>query len=177
MVDGAGSADAPVHTVGGFDRAARAWVLASFGIGGTLAGVLIPWLAGVAADLPWVPFQGPLQLLGSFDDPWLVWGRPAIAALLGLAGAAWVIADAPVLLISRQDIRVRRRGEVTRVIARDKVDGVYRERGTVIILSATGRELFRDDVEGSVEAIRDAFLDCAYPWEGTPGPPRDDAAG
>ncbi len=158
----------PVRTVGGFSHADRAWVLVLFGGGGAVAGVLIPWLAGMAADLPWAPFQGPLRLLGSFDDAWLVWGRPAIGVFLGIAFATWVIANAAVLLISREEIRIKRRGEVTRVIPRDKVDAVYRERGKVVIFSDKGRELFRDDVEGTLDVIRDAFLDTAYPWEGTP---------
>ena len=44
-------------------------MLALFGLGGAALGALLPFLAGWATDLPWVPFRGPLELLGSFDQP------------------------------------------------------------------------------------------------------------
>lgn len=164
----AGSDVPPQRTVGGFDRAGRVWVVALFGVGGVGAGVLLPLLAGWAADLPWVPFQGPLRLLSSFDQAWLVWGRPAFGLLAGLGFASWIILDSPVLDISRQEIRVRRRGQVERVIERAKVDAVHRRGSKVIIETAGGRTLFEDDVEGDRSAVRNAFVDNGYPWEGAP---------
>ena len=87
-------------TVGGFDRTGRAWVIALFVLGGIALGILLPAIARWASDFPWVPFQGPLQLLGSFDQPWLVWGRPILGALIALGFALWVIIDSPVLVIT-----------------------------------------------------------------------------
>lgn len=42
-----------------------------FGLGGAALGAALPSLATVAAQLPWVPFPGPFELLGSFDLLWL----------------------------------------------------------------------------------------------------------
>ncbi|MBM9458706.1 hypothetical protein JK386_02215 [Nocardioides sp. zg-536] len=157
------------QTVGGFDRAGTLWVLGLFGLGGAVLGVVIPVLARWATELPWLPFQGPLELVGSFDQAWLVWGRPAIGVLAGLALATWVLLQSPVLTIGPEEIQVRRRGEVERVIARDKVDSVHLAGSKVVIETASGRKLFEDEVEGSKAATRDAFLAHGYPWEG----PRD----
>lgn len=154
------------RTVGGFDRGGRVWVLVLFGIGGIALGFLLPLLATWAAKLPWMPFQGPIELLGSFDDTWLVWGRPLIGLALGLALAIWVIADSPVLRIGADRIEVRRRGETQRVIERAKVDSVHRRGSTVVIETPGGRTLFKGDVEGDRGQIRDAFVDLGYPWEG-----------
>ena len=160
-------ADGPSQrTVGGFDRGSTVWIVVLLAVGGATVGALFPLLARWAADLPWVPFQGPLRLLGSFDQPWLVWGRPALGLLAGLAGAAWVILDSPVLDISRTEIQVRRRGQVERVIERAKVDAVYRRGSKIVIEAATGRTLFEGDIEGDRSVVRAAFVDNAYPWEG-----------
>lgn len=156
----------PVQTVGGFDRSGRLWVIGLFAAGGAALGALIPLLAGWAAGLPWVPFQGPLRLLGSFDEPWLVWGRPAIGLVAGLALAAWVIADSPLLEIGPDRIRVRRRGEVQRVIERGRVASVHPRGSKVVIETDTGRSLFEGDVEGDKARLRSAFVDHGYPWEG-----------
>jgi hypothetical protein len=154
------------RTVGGFDRAGRVWVLTLFGIGGVAVGAILPPLARWAAELPWVPFEGPIRLLGSFDDAWLVWGRPVLGLVAGLAFAGWVIVDSPRLAISREQVEVRRRGQVERVIARATVASV-RPRGAKILVEAeSGRTLFEDDVEGDRSAIRSAFVDLGYPWEG-----------
>lgn len=155
-------------TVGGFDASGRAWVVALFGVGGGAFGALLPLLARLAVQLPWMPFQGPLQLLGSFDQAWLTWLRPAVGLLLGLAFAAWVIMNSPRLHIDGHQVRVERQGSIDRAIDRDKVDAVYRRGSKLIIESAAGRTLFADDVEGDPDAVRDAFLAHGYPWEGAP---------
>ncbi|MGY1856377.1 YqeB family protein [Modestobacter sp. SYSU DS0290] len=154
------------RTVGGFDRPARVWVLGLFGAGGVAAGLLLPRLAGWAADLPWVPFQGPLELIGSFDRSWLTWGWPVGGLVAGLLFAGYVIADSPVLRIGPAEVEVRRRGRVERVVPRDVVDAVYRRRSHVVMENRTGRTLFDDDVEGDARSVRDAFLAAGWPWEG-----------
>ena len=159
--------ESPLREIGGFDRSGASWVLVLFGVGGAGLGALIPVLAGWAAELPWVPFQGPLELLGSFDDTWLVWGRPLIGLVAGLAFAGWTIFDTPVLRMSTTEIQVQRRGETERVISREAVDAVYRKGGSTVVESATGRRLFEGDIEDEREVIRDAFLALGYPWEGS----------
>lgn len=153
--------------VGGFDRSGKAWVLALFGGGGAGLGALLPIVAGWAAGLPWVPFQGPLQLLGSCDQTWLTWGRPILGVAAGLTFAVWVILDSPVLDFHVGEINVERRGQVERVIQRSKVDAVYRRGSKIVIETASGRTLFEDEVEGDKDVLRDAFLSHGFPWEGS----------
>lgn len=167
MTDRDADAAPPARTVGGFDQTGRTWVLALFGLGGAGVGAVLPLLAGWAAALPWVPFQGPLQLLGSFDQQWLVWGRPTLGLLLGLAFAAWVIHDSPVLEIDGQRLKVRRRGEVQRVVERHKVGAVYPKGSKIVVETEVGRALFEGDVEGEKDQVREAFLEHGYPWEGS----------
>lgn len=157
----------PSHqTVGGFDRSGKGWVLALFGVGGAGLGALLPILAGWTARLPWVPFRGPLELLSSFDQTWLTWGRPILGVAAGLTFAAWVILDSPVLDFHDDEIHVRRRGQVERVIQRSKVDAVYRRGSKIVIESASGRKMFEDEVEGDKDVLRDVFLSHGFPWEG-----------
>lgn len=169
MTDPSAHAGRPARTVGGFDRSGRGWVLGLFGGGGAVLGALLPWLARWAGELPWMPFQGPLRLLGSFDEPWLLWGWPAAGLVVGLVLAVWVIASTPVLDIDPESIQVRRRGQVERVIARATVAGVHPRGSTIVVETAEGRTLFEGDVEGDRAEVRSAFVDHGYPWEG----PRD----
>jgi len=159
----------PHQTVGGFDRSGRLWVAALCGGGGVALGALIPILARWVATLPWAPLQGPIELLGSTSQPWLAWGRPVLGLAVGLAMAAWIVVDSPVLDIHDHEIHVRRRGQVERVIERAKVDAVYRRGSKLVIETDTGRPLFEGEIEGDEAAVRDVFVTHGFPWEG----PRD----
>ena len=53
------------------------------------------------------------------------------------------------------------------MIQRSKVDAVYSRGSKLVMVTASGRELFAEDVEGDKSAIRAAFIDLGYPWEGT----------
>lgn len=154
------------RVIGGFDRDDRVWVVLLFAGGGAAVGLLLPLLLRWSADLPWVPFEGPLRLAGSFDDAWLVWGRPLIGAALGAALALWTIVSTPVLHLGADQLTVRQRGEVVRVIPREKIDAVHRRGGKIVVENASGRVLFSGDVEGDKGEIARAFVKAGYPWEG-----------
>ncbi|MGW6131580.1 YqeB family protein [Cellulomonas sp. NPDC055163] len=156
-------------TVGGFDRDGRLWVIGVLGAGGLGLGALVPVVARWLEDAPWVPFEGPLRLLSSFDASWLTWGRPAIGLALGVVAAAWVISASAVLEIDAEEVQVRRHGRVERVLARPTVAGVHPRGAKIVLESELGRTLFADDVEGDRAAVRRAFVEHGYPWEG----PRD----
>ena len=135
-----------------------------FGAAGLGVGFGFPYLAGWASELPWMPLQGPLQLLGTFEYDWLTWGRPAIGLALGLLLALLALQTSPVLTLSDERIEIRQGDDVT-LIEREKVDGVRRKGSKILILSSTGRELFHGEVEGTKDAVREAFLAHHYPWE------------
>ncbi|WP_235737566.1 YqeB family protein [Nocardioides alcanivorans] len=160
------SDDSEQRTVGGFDGPGRVLVCGLFAAVGAVLGAVVPLLARWASDLPWAPFSGPLELLGSFDQAWLVWGRPALVALVGLGFAGWVIAASPVLQVSSTEIQVQRHGRVERVIPREKVDSIHRRGAKTVIESTQGRELFADEVEGGIGPVRAAFVETGWPWEG-----------
>jgi len=63
---------------------------------------------------------------------------------LGLAFAGWTIADSPVLEIETACVRVRRRGEVQRVLNRSKIDAVHRKGNAVVIENAQVVTHFQD---------------------------------
>ncbi|MFS0698758.1 hypothetical protein AB6N24_02180 [Cellulomonas sp. 179-A 4D5 NHS] len=156
-------------TVGGFDREGRLWVLVVLGAGGVALGALLPAVAGRLRDAPWVPFEGPLRLLSSFDASWLTWGRPAIGLAAGLGAAVWVVSASPVLEVDADEVQVRRHGRVERVLARATVASVHPRGSKLVLETEHGRTLFADDVEGDRAAVRRAFVEHGYPWEG----PRD----
>lgn len=131
---------------------------------GLALGMTLPWLLSHIASWP-VPFIDYLKFLGSFDNPLMVFGRPAVLVLVGLIIAFVITHESPELIITDQSIQVKE-GDDLRIIERAQVSGVYRKSGKVRIESPSGRVLFEGDVSTKREATADAFINHGYPWEG-----------
>lgn len=148
----------------GFDRQAKVAIYVVCTLIGLGLGFAVPYLAQWASELSWAPFQNVLQLVGSPDPGWLTWGRPLIGALVGVAFAVYIIFQSPVLYISEEQIEVHERGN-TRRIPRSDIAGVYRDGGKVVVENHHGRRLFRGEVEGGKDTVRDTFVTHGHPWE------------
>ena len=151
----------------GFDRGAKALVVTVCGVVGLLLGLVIRPIASFATGLEWVPFQGPLRLIASADHPWVGWFLTALGIIAGLVFAAVIIHESPVLHVGPDQIRVDQKGQV-RTIRRERVATVFRDGGNLVLETEQGRTLFRGDVEGGKDAVREAFLAHGYPWDAEP---------
>lgn len=132
------SSNAPGQRLG-FDRGTQAFIYGAGIVVGVGVGLAIPFLTAWASDLPWVPFSGPLTLLGSLSPAWAL---PVVGGLLGAGFAMYVIYESPVLYVSDQQIEVHASGEL-RHINREQVVGVFREGGNIVVEGPGGRTLFR----------------------------------
>ncbi|MGH1564276.1 YqeB family protein [Mumia sp. DW29H23] len=149
----------------GYSREDKIGTAVILGGGGLLVFLLAPLLAAWLADVPVVPFKGPLQWVGSFDQPWAWVVRPVIGLVVGLAVALVVITDAYRLEVDDDGLVVHHRDDRRR-IDRTQVVAVYRDGKTVVIDGRDGRRLFDQEVEASRDAVADAFRRHGYPWEG-----------
>lgn len=129
-------------------------------------GLAFPVVAEWASRLSWVPFQGPFQLIASFDASWLNWGRPLVGLILGLVFAAFIVHESAVLHVTAEHIEVTSNGS-TRRIARSDIAGIYRDGSKVVVESHSGRRLYHAQIEGGKDNVRDAFVANGYPWETT----------
>ena len=137
-----------------------------------LAGALgwgLAWLARAAAALPWVPFQGPLELVALVPVAWVAAGL----ALLGLGAGAWLAHEAErgdlVLLLGPEAIEARQ-GGWSQAFGRDEVAGVLRDGAEVVLLGHDGSELLRGPSEASLLATAAACEAMGYPWLGEGDP-------
>lgn len=148
----------------GMTRADKIWLFVLLGAGGLLVFLTAPWLARWLASVPFVPFAGPLEWVGSFNAPWTWVVRPALGLALGLVGAVLLVADEYRLEVDDHGVVVVR-GEDRRRIAREQITGVYQERKDVVIHGAGGRVFFDRKIDAPKDAIRGAFAGRGYPWE------------
>ena len=152
----------------GFDRGAQGLIIGVCAGLGVLLGLVIRPIASFATGLEWVPFQGPLRLIASADHPWVGWFLAVLGVLAGLVFAAVIIHESPVLHVGPDQIRVDQVGQV-RTIRREQVATVFRDGSKVVLETAQGRTLFRGDIEGGRDAVREAFQTHGYPWDAEQG--------
>lgn len=148
----------------GFDSGAKGLIIGVCAVVGLLLGVLIRPVADWATTLAWVPMQGPLELIASANNPWVGWLLVLLGLVAGLAMAGAIIHQSPVLLIGPESVQVKQKGQERR-IPRSQVATVYREGGHLILETEKGRTLFRGDVEGGKDVVRQAFVSRGYPWD------------
>ncbi|BCB80923.1 hypothetical protein Pflav_073330 [Phytohabitans flavus] len=155
-----------------------AWAMGLMWLGLPLAGAGLGWLlqalAGWLAELPWVPFKGPVELIASVADnePVATIVSLAIGGVAGLVLAFIGAMEALVVRITDGDVTLRR-GDSTSMVNRSAVQTVFIDGKQLVLLGREAEELAREGFELGADRLRDGFLAHGYPWAAAGDPYRD----
>lgn len=84
------------YTLIGVTKTAIFLLYAAFAMIGLTIGYFIPQIAKWALSLPWIPFEGPLRLITSFQGSTAAF----ITALLGMTAGIWFAHSVSAMLLS-----------------------------------------------------------------------------
>ncbi|MFD8479324.1 hypothetical protein [Kitasatospora sp. NPDC059673] len=155
----------------------RVLVAVGFPVLGAGAGFLVKLLAHWASTLPWIPWQGPLDLIAKAPEPAATIGSLVLGALLG--GAIVVLAERGYVTVTVEQDRITTdRADSSRSAPRPAISGVFADRKRLVVLGTQGEELIAEyRNEGadlpSVERLAEAFRAHGYPWLPDGDPYRD----
>jgi hypothetical protein len=151
-------------TVVGPEPLERGLVWVGFPLLGAVAGWLLKSAAAWAASLPWVPFQGPLELLASVPDPWATAGSLALGVAAGLAVAVLAERDYVRVAVADDQVTIAHGGS-SRQVPRASTAAVFLDAKQLVLLGRSTEELARVGGDlpdaGRLEA---AFRGHGYPW-------------
>lgn len=122
---------------------------------------VVPWLH----DLPWLPFDGPLELVQRIPEPHVTIAATIVGAVGGVVLAAMVVADLVTITVTRSRLRVVR-GDVVHDVLRSAIGSVHLEGKRLVVLDRQGAEMVREATDLPADAIRAAFTANGYPWSG-----------
>lgn len=160
-MDDATSTDADATVVAHTRIGLLAWVICPLlGIG---LGWSVPRLVPRMQDLPWLPFDGPLELIQRIPEPHLTVGAMVVGCVAGLLLAAMVVADLVTVTVSGERTRVVR-GEHAHEVLRAAVGAVFMDGKRLVMLDSRGAEMLRESTDLSADELRSAFLGHGYPW-------------
>ena len=135
-------------TVVGPDPLERALVWVGFPLLGAAAGWLLKAAAEWAATLPWVPFQGPLELLASVPDPWATPGSLALGVAAGLAVAVLAERDYVRVAVTDDQVTIVHAGS-SRPVPRAETAAVFLDAKQLVLLGRSTEELARVGGDGA----------------------------
>ncbi|MCX4733719.1 hypothetical protein [Streptomyces sp. NBC_01363] len=155
----------------------RILVAAGFPLQGALAGWLLKLLANRAASWPWIPWQGPVDLINSAPEPTVTIASLLIGALAG--GVLVLLAEHGYVTVTIEHDQVTTaRGDSSQSVPRSAVDAVFAEGKRLVVLGRRGEELAVESKnEGadlpSIEQLAEGFQAHGYPWLPAGDPYRD----
>lgn len=154
--------------------AERALVWVGFPLIGAAAGWLLKSLAEWATSLPWVPFQGPLELVASVPDPQATIGSLALGVAGGLVVA--VLAEQDYVRVTVEDDQLTvTRGGSSRRVPRASVEAVFLDGKQLVLLGHETDELVREGGDlPDAERLEAAFRAHGYPWVPGGDPHKDE---
>lgn len=130
---------------------------------GMCAGLAVPWIAERVDGLPWVPFQGPLELVASMPRGWATAAGCVAGLALGVGLAIITLRDTVRVVVASDSIVFDGRG-VTRQIARSDVSAAFLAGRRLVVVDGASREVLYDEVDAKPKRIEQAFRLHAYPW-------------
>ncbi|WP_173077649.1 YqeB family protein [Phytohabitans rumicis] len=156
-----------------------AWATAVMWGGLPVAGAGAAWAlqaaAGWLASLPWVPFEGPLNLVASVADaePQATIGALAIGGLAGLV-LAFIGAQETLSVTVAGDRVLLGRGDSAQEIGRAAVTAVFVDGKKLVLQGRDAEEIAREGFDLSADRLREAFVAHGYPWATGGDPYRSD---
>jgi hypothetical protein len=154
--------------------AERALVWVGFPLIGAAAGWLLKSLAEWATSLPWVPFQGPLELVASVPDPQATIGSLALGVAGGLVVAVLAEQDYVRVTVDDDQLTVARGGSSRRV-PRASVEAVFLDGKQLVLLGHETDELVREGGDlPDAKRLEAAFRAHGYPWMPGGDPHKDE---
>ncbi|MDX6739349.1 hypothetical protein [Actinocorallia sp. A-T 12471] len=143
------------------------WAIALLCAAAVAGGGGLGWLVGPLGDwwtsLPWAPWQGPVETLLSFPDPW----RTLVPIVIGLVAggflALMIHTDLLAVAVSADRVALTRDGKRTEYAAAD-LRAAFRDGKYLVLLANDGRELARERTDLDAEALEAAFTAYGHAW-------------
>ncbi|WP_404450688.1 DUF308 domain-containing protein [Virgibacillus necropolis] len=143
-----------------------------FGALGLILGYFLPRIAAWALTLPWVPFQGPIELINSFSGPLLDVIMSLIGLIAGFAIAYISIRESLIVTVTDQETQLDKDGNKQTIVLKS-IDTVFSEDKQLVFLDTSGREIAREKTDENAEHYSNAFKKHGYPWSAEGDPYKD----
>jgi hypothetical protein len=131
-------------------------------LGGVIGGVLSQ-LPGWVAQLPWAPFQEPLEGIAEFAGPVMTSILIVLGVIAGCVVAMQAYDDIVKIEVTNRTVAITRSGD-TKSLERGQVAAVFADGKDLVLLGQDRGELARERTDRKPGELRKAFDAQGYPW-------------
>jgi len=151
------------HTILNFSKTDKVIMWLGFPLIGLVLGWFLPSIAKWASTLPWVPFQGPLNLIASYTGAWVGFITMALGLVAGIALTFFSFHESLEMTIDDEKIILKLRNDEMNLNKKD-ISLVFMDGKQIVLLGNDEKELFRFKQELNNNTVGAAFLKHDYLW-------------
>ncbi len=152
------------HTILNFSKTDKVILWLGFPIIGLVLGWFLPSISKWASTLPWVPFfQGPLNLIASFNGAWVGFITMALGLIVGFALTLLSFHESLEMIIDDEKVILKLRDDEI-LLNKEDISLVLLDEKQLVLLGNDKKEIFRYKQELNRNAISAAFIKHNYFW-------------
>ncbi|MFJ7185099.1 YqeB family protein [Lysinibacillus xylanilyticus] len=151
------------YTLLNFSKTDKVILWFGFPLVGLVLGWFLPSIAKWASTLPWVPFQGPLNLIASYNGAWVSFITMVLGLLVGIMVTLFSFHESLEMTIYDEEVMLKLRDDET-ILKKEDISLVFIDGKQIVLLGNDEKELFRYKQELNRNTVGTAFLKHNYLW-------------
>lgn len=154
------------YTLLNFSKTDKVILWLGFPLLGLVLGWFLPSIAKWTSTLPWVPFQGPLNLIASYNGAWVGFITMVLGLLVGIMVTLFSFHESLEMTIYDEKVKLKLRDDET-ILKKEDISIVFIDGKQLVLLGNDEKELFRYKQELNRNTVGAAFLKHNYLWSDT----------
>ncbi|MFD0717573.1 hypothetical protein [Paenibacillus sp. GCM10027626] len=154
------------HTLLNFSKMDKVILWLGFPLIGLVFGWFFPSIAQWGSSLPWVPFQGPLKLIASYNGAWVGIVTMILGLIAGIALTLFSFHESLETSVYDDKVIFKLRDDEI-VFKKKNISLVFMDKKQLVLLGDDEKELFRCKQEVNKRTVGAAFIKHNYFWSET----------
>lgn len=151
------------YTLLNFSKTDKVILWLGFPLLGLVLGWFLPSIAKWTSTLPWIPFQGPLNLIASYNGAWVGFITMILGFLAGIMVTIFSFHESLEITIYDEKVKLKLRDDET-ILKKEDISIVFIDGKQLVLLGNDEKELFRYKQELNRNTVGAAFLKHNYLW-------------
>ncbi len=154
------------HTLLNFSKTDKVILWLGFPLIGLVLGWFLPSIAKWGISLPWIPFQGPLKLIASYNGAWVDIVTMILGLIAGIVLTLFSFHESLETSVYDDKVILKIRDDEIILKKRD-ISFVFMDKKQLVLLGHDNKELFRCKQELNKSRVSAAFIKHHYLWSDT----------
>ncbi|NFD29891.1 hypothetical protein EXN57_08375 [Clostridium botulinum] len=154
------------HTLLNFSKTDKIILWLGFPLIGLVLGWFLPSIAKWGISLPWIPFQGPLKLIASYNGAWVDIVTMILGLIAGITLTLFSFHESLETSVYYDKVILKIRDDEI-ILKKKDISFVFMDKKQLVLLGHDKKELFRCKQELNKSRVGAVFIKHNYLWSDT----------